>query len=159
MHLLDAIIDPYQKLKAKRAAWHSTPIFNIQFSSYHPIPYHFYPVGIRLHLRSSTTSRQPRLGLLCSRHLQPSLRPGSEAFDGLTDLQRSGRGHSAGGAATNAAPWCSGRDPVRGRGTHLEGGWSFNFGELLETLSGRSGAGKQIYWMATVHPINLGFSS
>ena len=92
MHLLDAIIDPYQKLKAKRAAWHSTPIFNIQFSSYHPIPYHFYPVGIRLHLRSSTTSRQPRLGLLCSRHLQPSLRPCAEAFDGPTDLRRSGRG-------------------------------------------------------------------
>ena len=92
LHLLDAIIDPYQKLKAKRAAWHSTPIFNIQFSSYHPIPYHFYPVDIRLHLRSSTTSRQPRLGLLCSRHLQPSLRPCAEAFDGPTDLRRSGRG-------------------------------------------------------------------
>ena len=90
--------------------------------------YLFYPVDIRLHLRSSTTSRQPpRLGLLCSRH---------RSFRWPDRPPTEWKGHSAGGAATNAAPWCGDRDPVRGRETHLEGGWSFNFGELLETWVG-----------------------
>lgn len=68
-------------------------IFKIQISSYHAIPVFIPLTSVYIYVAPPNGSRQPpRLGLLCSRHLQPSLRPCAEAFDGPTDLRRSGRG-------------------------------------------------------------------
>ena len=162
MHLLDAIIDPYQKLKAKRAAWHSTP--HIQYSIFF-IP--SYTITIFIPLASVYIYVAPpqavnhALAFCVPAHLQPSLRPCAEAFrwpdrtsdgvDGGT-VQEVPQQTQLLGVAVET--------PVRGR-EDTPGRWvdPSIFGELLETLSGRSGAGKQIYivWLQLIQTIQ-GFS-